>query len=125
MATEGTGLIEGGNLIAGADLSAKQYFAVTASTATDRMVVVSGAGDDAVGILQNKPTSGLPAEVKYMGYSKAVAGATITTGARLMTDASGKLIPSTGTNHCVGRSVQSAATSDIFLMQFGSLGTVA
>lgn len=73
---------------AGADLSAKQFYAVKLNSSA--AVVLAGAGEDAIGILQNKPASGQMATVRIAGVSKFVAGAAITAGARVASDANGK-----------------------------------
>lgn len=126
MATEGVQVTDGGNSVAGADLSANQFFAVKQSTSTDRNVILANTGGEAIrGILQNKPTSGAAANICTFGISKAIAGATITVGQRLMTDASGKLIPATGTNHGVALALTAAATSEIFTAEVRDLGTIA
>lgn len=81
-----------GIMKAGADLSAKQYFAVEISA--DFTVVLGTASDVALcGILQNKPTSGHACKVRHDGISKAVLGAdSITAGMKLTSDAAGKLV---------------------------------
>jgi hypothetical protein len=67
---------EYGNLIlsftAAADLSAKQYKFVKLASATT--VNVAGSAEAAIGILQNKPTSGQTAEVMIQGVSDLVVG---------------------------------------------------
>lgn len=74
--------------LAGADLSSSQYHFVKLDTNGE--VVLSGAGEDAIGVLQNKPADGQAATVRVGGLSKVVAGAAITAGARVASDASGK-----------------------------------
>jgi hypothetical protein len=43
-------------------------------------------------VLQNTPIAGEPCDVGILGASKMVAGASITAGAELMVDASGRFI---------------------------------
>lgn len=90
MAIEHRGVMLPG-LVAAADLSAKQYYGlrVTAAFGVD---VSSGAGQACLGILQNKPTSGQPAEVMQSGISKAIAGAAVAAGAEVMVAADGRII---------------------------------
>lgn len=52
--------------IAGADLSAKQYYFVKIGTA-DNQVILAGANEKTVGILMNAPESGQRAEVAVAG----------------------------------------------------------
>lgn len=80
-----------GHLVAAADLSSNQYYAVKVNS-SGQIALCSSAGEFVVGILQNKPTSGQAADVRHSATTKAVAGAAITAGARVMTNASGKVI---------------------------------
>lgn len=119
MSTYGTGLTEGGNLQAGADLSAKQFLAVKAN-ATDRQLVLASTGGEAItGILQNTPKSGDAAEVCYAGFTKAMAGAAgFTAGDQLMTEAAtGKLVTKTSTNAVVAVAHETAAANVIALVR--------
>ena len=76
-------------LIAGADLSAKQYFFVKMS-ADNTCVLCSGATDVPIGVLQNSPISGGEASVTVIGGTKVVASASIAAGVKIGTDSSGK-----------------------------------
>lgn len=80
-------------LEAGADLSAKQFYAVKINTSSK--AVLAAAGEVAIGILQNKPTSGQSASIAISGKSKAVFGASATVGGPVASDASGKLVNAT------------------------------
>jgi len=85
------------SFLAGADLSALQYTAVKPSTAAALTVLGATTNTDIVlGILQNKPTSGQPAEIAFGGQSKAIAGGTITQGDLLTVTTGGALITATG-----------------------------
>lgn len=76
--------------VAEADLSASQYMFVTV-TATGG-VVLSGAGETAIGILQNDPTLGQAATVRVAGISQVSVGALIATGAQVEVDLNGEAI---------------------------------
>ncbi len=76
------------SLLAGADLSAKQYYAVKVDA--NGKVVVAGAGELAIGILQNKPAAGQIATVMVTGISKMVAGGVVASGELVASDAVGK-----------------------------------
>jgi hypothetical protein len=65
MSTFGTGLTEGGNLVANADLSAKQFYAVKQTTTARKVDVASTGGEAITGILQNTPKAGEAVEVCY------------------------------------------------------------
>lgn len=108
MTTSGTGLSEGGNLIANADLSTKQFYAVK-QTSTDRKVDLASTGGEAItGILQNAPIAGDAADVCFDGFCKAIAGAAFASGVALMTDTSGRLITQTSTSAKVAVSIVAA-----------------
>lgn len=118
MATSGVNLTEGGNYLAGADLSSKQFYAVKANTTDRQLVLASTGGESITGILQNAPVSGDPCEVVFDGLCKAIAGASFTAGVALMTDTSGRLITQTSTNAKVAISVTGAgAAGDIVLVR--------
>lgn len=76
-------------IVAGEDLSAKQFYLVKVSAGA---AVVAGAGQSCLGVLQNAPANGAIAIVRVFGRSRAIAGATLaTTGVPVASDASGKL----------------------------------
>lgn len=89
-------------LEAGADYSASQYcFVVMAS---DGQVDPCGSGLRADGVLYNKPTAaGRDAEVAISGIVKVKAGAAITRGAMVKSDASGKAVTAATTTFAMGR----------------------
>lgn len=108
MATEGPLIHDGSQTQAGADLSAKQFFAVKIDTSADRQVVLASTGGEGIyGILQNKPAAGQAADVGIAGITKAQCGGTVTRGDLLMTDTAGKLITATSTNHAIGIALES------------------
>ncbi len=75
-------------IVAGADLSAKQFYAVKLST---NALDVAGAGETCVGILQNAPANGAIGIVRVSGESKMIAGGALaTTGVAIASNGSGK-----------------------------------
>lgn len=76
------------SVIAGADLSSSQYFAVKINSSGQ--AVLAGAGEAAVGILQNKPESGKVANIAVGGVSFMKAGGVVTPGANVAADSAGK-----------------------------------
>lgn len=81
------------SLPAGADLSAKQFRAVKVNSSAQ--AVVAGAGEFAIGILQNKPGSGQAASIVFGGVSKAILGGNVTAGATVTADSTGALVDAT------------------------------
>jgi hypothetical protein len=94
-----------------------QFLAVVLSTTVDRTVQLPStttAQFKPYGILQNKPSTGIAADVGIFGVSKAIAGTTVVRGQDLMlsSTAAGTLIPFTtavGNTPC-GRALENAST---------------
>lgn len=106
MATQGYGVDI--SLLAAADFSAKQFFAVKVDNAGK--AALGGAGDFCVGLLQDNVPSGEAAGVRVSGKSKGVAGAAITAGAKVTADANGRLVTATAsTDNCLGVALSAAA----------------
>lgn len=78
-------------LVAGADLSTKQYTFVKLDS-SGQAVAAAAATDIPVGVLQNAPTAGQEAEVLIVGGTKIVAGAAIGEGALVGTSSTGKAV---------------------------------
>ena len=81
-------------LVAGESMTTKQYYAVQHSTAADRTVllITNANAQRPIGILQNDPGSGEPAEVVVLGMAKAIYGGSITRGDKLACGNDGSLI---------------------------------
>lgn len=93
MATEQRGFHVGTQL-ANADLSALQFTAVKSVNNSGKAEVAANttSGGKIMGVLQNKPKSGEAADVMVVGVTKMVAGAAVTAGVNVMSDAAGKAI---------------------------------
>lgn len=82
----------------------------TSANLTIAQCTVSGM--KGLGILQNKPSTGIAADVAFTGVSKAVSGSTaIGSGMELQVDTDGQLIPfsSAAGSYAIGRSLEAAA----------------
>jgi hypothetical protein len=75
--------------VAGADLSALQYYYVKLST-TNTVIVCAAATDVPIGILQNAPTSGQDATIMVTGISKVNSNAALSIGDAIGTAADGQ-----------------------------------
>lgn len=84
------------SLVAGEDLSAKQFYFVKLNT-SGQAVLPSATTDRPIGILQNKPGSLGVAEIMVSGVSKLVTGSNLAKADPLGTDAAGK-----GTTYAYG-----------------------
>jgi hypothetical protein len=75
--------------------------------------VCNASSDVPVGVLQNKPSSSSQtASVMHLGVTKVVAGAAVSEGAKVQSNASGKAIALASGGHCAGVALQAAAGVD-------------
>ncbi len=77
-------------LLAGADLSAKQFHAVKLNSSGK--VVLASDGDKIVGILQDDPENGQAGVIMVSGASPVIFGDTVTAGQEVQANAAGKII---------------------------------
>jgi cation transporter-like permease len=119
MTTRGNMLSDGGNLVANADLSAKQGYAVKQTTTARNVGLASTGGESITGILLNNPLSGEAADVCFSGLCPAVIGAGgVTSGDALQTEAAtGKLITQTSTNAKVAVACETGAAGDTIMVR--------
>ncbi len=107
-----------GGLKAGADLSADSNFHRAVKFDGSGDVVLAGAGEAAIGFLQNQPTLGQFVEVAGVGGgSLAVAAATLAAGVFCKADASGDLIAAVAGDEIIARTLDSAVDNDHFAVQ--------
>ncbi len=101
-------------LVAAADLSAKQFFFIKVVAAGEANVTTA-ATDTILGILQNKPLAGEIAQVKVMGGSKLLCGATTAVGDRVISDGAGEGIPEATAGDTIGAiALEAGANGDVF-----------
>jgi hypothetical protein len=112
------------SIVASGDLSANQFRAVKLDA--NGRTVLSGLGDlQTVGVQQDKPTAlGQPSMVRISGVTKALAGGTVAIGARVTSDATGRLITATTGNQVLGIALTAAVVGDIFTVLLDSRGVV-
>jgi hypothetical protein len=91
-----------GFIVAGADLSAAQYRAVTLN-GSGQAVRNSTAGGRIYAVLQNNPASGRACTLWRSGVTKMVAGAEIDAGEEVQSDDEGRAIPAAvGSKNIIG-----------------------
>lgn len=112
---EGGGKFIDESLTAAADLSAHQYRAMRLSAA-NTVNTTSESGARVFGVLQNKPLASEAAEVRVYGMSKAIAGAAVTAGNRVQTNATGFFINATSGLNVAGDAVTGASSGGIFTL---------
>jgi hypothetical protein len=123
MATQGQQTRE--SMIAGADLSAKQFTFVKMNT-TNRTVVSAGNGDAAFGVLINDPKSGQAATVVTAGRVVVEVGTNgLTAGNEVGVDANGEAVSAAATDIIVGICVDGAAAGGRATIDFFRGGNAA
>ena len=101
-------------LKAGGDLSAAsaQFRAVKISAVNS--VVLAGAGEFGIGILQEPVASGISAEVMALGISKAEIGTGgATAGDKLQADAAGALVAASTAGHPLAVALDTVAAGEL------------
>lgn len=100
---------------ANADLSAGQYFLVKISNSSGTgRVAFAGAGERAIGVLQNKPdAAGKAASVAVGQVVKVSAGGSITAGNEVTPDSSGEAVVAGSGDIVFGVALNSAVDGDI------------
>lgn len=103
-------------LVAGANLSAKQYNFVKLN-ASGQAVAVAANTDLPIGILQNAPESGQEAEVLISGGSKLVLGGTVAAAAVVGTSAAGAGVAiahgTDTTKFAIGQAITGGASGEV------------
>lgn len=113
-------------LIAGADLSAKQFHFVKLS-ADKTVIACSAATDKPIGVLQNAPISGAAAEVCGFGVTKLVGDADLDAGQLIGTSADGqgdvKIAGTDTTEYVVGAVIVGNTTAGGIVTAFVNCAT--
>lgn len=123
MATQGNQIRE--TMIAGADLSAKQFTFVIGNT-TDRTVVNATDGQAADGVLINDPISGAAATVVTNGRVIIEVGTGgLTAGDDVASDANGEAITADTADIIVGKALETAAAGTRTTIDFFRGGNAA
>lgn len=90
------------SLEAGADLSAAQFLLVKGHT-TANQVVLAGDGENAIGVLyEPAAAAGRAVAVANGGVVRAYAGGNVSVGARVASDANGKIVTAASGDYVLG-----------------------
>jgi hypothetical protein len=99
-------------LTAAASLAAAQFKAVKLASTAGQVKVCSSTTDVTIGILQNDPAAGEPADIAFLGESKAVMAASVTAGNWLIPNSTGQLkATSTAGKTIVGIALETHTTA--------------
>ena len=100
------------SLEAAADLSGAQFRGVVVNASGQ--ITLAALDNVFVGVLQDNPDAiGQAAAVRFTGVTKAVAGAAVTAGGRLVTDANGAFIPVGANSNPGATALESGAAGEI------------
>jgi len=106
---------------AAADLSSDQFKAVAYDGSGN--LVVAGVGASACGFLQNDPDDvGKAGDVMMLGISRAIAGAAVLKGAKLASDASGRVVTAGTGNHVIAIAQAAAGAAGEIIPVLVTLG---
>ena len=95
------------------DLSAKQFYAVTPSSTGVALANLLGENVTGVlGLLQNKPTSGLEASIGMLGVYPGLLGGTVALYDTLTTSATGTLVRARPGDFIIGVALQAGVSAD-------------
>ena len=96
------------------DLSACMYHAVRLSAASKINVASDPAASSTFGVLQNNPRAGEFGTVAWLGTTKVVAGGSVTVGALIANNGSGRAAAVASGGVAIGRALEAAgADGDI------------
>lgn len=98
-------------LITAADFTAKRFYACKVDSAGK--AALAGAGENAIGIMQNDPILGEAGCVMCLGVSHAVLGGGVTAGQNLTPDAQGRLVVAGGGNAVCAIALESGTTNEV------------
>lgn len=124
-------------LVAGADLTSRQYRMVAAGSVRNEVILATGASNPfALGALQNSPSSGDAAEVVMLGFAKAavrVSTCNLVYGRYLVTASDGflEVAATAGSPVCAryhGQTISTAGASanqEVFLFGITACGVAA
>ncbi len=111
------------SLDAAADFTGNQFYAVKIDASGD--AALAGAGERAIGILQNTPgAAGRASEITTDGKSKAILGGSVTAGDALTSDANGKLVAGTTITENFAVAVQSGNLNEIVTVVVEAAGNI-
>lgn len=111
-------------LISAADFATKQYFVVSVNSAGK--AALADADDlNQIGVIQNNPPSGQATTIRTHGVTKAVYGGTVAAGARVTSDADGKIVAAATGKQVIGIALVAGVSGDIGKIYFDPRQTAA
>lgn len=110
--------------VASADLSAKRYYFVKMHSVAEQ-IALCGNGENAIGVLQDKPISGQAGAVGCSGKMPVQAGDTFAAGAKLASDADGKAVPAATGDHVLGVAATAGAAGSLAEIEWSPQGILA
>jgi len=110
---------------AGADLSSSQFLFVK-NDSSGNVILCSAAGEDILGVLQNKPTLNQGAVVRVFGVTKLVAGGSISLSGvtRITTTSAGKAAAATTADRPAGVLLEASGGNGALVTALINIGYV-
>lgn len=99
------------SLTAGADLSSSKYLLATLGSADFTVELANANSDIVLGVINENAASGSAVHLQHGGIVKVIAGAAVTRGVRLMSNASGQAITHTGANPSFAVAIEDATAA--------------
>lgn len=112
------------SLVAGADLSAKQFYVVKANS-SGQAALANATDTTQIGIVQDKPLSGNAGKIRVSGVSKAAAGGTVAAGAAVTSDANGKIVAAASGKQIIGFALTGGVSGDVITVLVSPRGLAA
>lgn len=103
------------NRVSAADLTAAANLYKAVKSTSDTQVNLAGAGEVALGFLNNQPNTGDVAEINSLGGgSNAISAATLAVGVELSSDANGEMVAAGSNDYVIAISLVASVAGDIF-----------
>ncbi|MGE3467655.1 MAG: capsid cement protein [Pyrinomonadaceae bacterium] len=88
-------------------------------------LVLCGAGESSIGVIQDEPAANEAANVMSLGISKVLAGGTITQGSKVKSDANGKAVAAAAGEESLGWALEGGSNGeyiDVFVITNSGAG---
>ena len=101
-----------GGYIAGADLTCKKYFFVKLDTSNQDKVILAGAGEAAIGILNTEGEADCHVAVSETGHEFLELGGAVSIGDKIKSDANGNGVAAVATDNYYAVAIEAGVSGD-------------
>lgn len=92
--------------------TSKQYYIMKVDS-NGRACLAGAANAASIGVLQNKPKQYEAAEIRKVGISKVICGASVTIGAHVTGDSNSKAVAATASQRFIGMALETGAAGRV------------